>query len=58
VFTDILKLPMVFTGIGHGNGAHAPNEIMVIYPKDGSEIAGLAKMEKGYVDILHALASQ
>ena len=57
VFTDILKLPMVFTGIGHGSGAHAPNEIMVIYPKDGSEIAGLAKIEKGYVDILHALAS-
>ncbi|MCZ6560689.1 MAG: M20/M25/M40 family metallo-hydrolase [Gammaproteobacteria bacterium] len=58
VFTDILQLPMVFTGIGHGSGAHAPNEIMVIYPKDGSEIAGLAKIEKGYVDILHALASQ
>lgn len=58
VFTDILQLPMVFTGIGHGNGAHGPNEIMVIYPKEGSKIAGLARMEKGYVDILHALAGQ
>ncbi len=58
VFTDILKLPMVFTGIGYGKGAHGPNEIMLIYPKEGSKIAGLAEIEKGYVDILHALAGQ
>ncbi len=34
---------------------HAPNEYMVISPRDGSEIAGLAEIEKAYVDILFAL---
>ncbi len=58
VFTDILKLPMVFTGIGYGTGAHAPDEIMLIYPKDGSRIAGLAEIEKAYVDMLYALAGE
>jgi acetylornithine deacetylase/succinyl-diaminopimelate desuccinylase-like protein len=56
VFTDILKLPMISGGIGHGSGAHAPNEYMVIEPTAGSRIAGLADVEKFYVDLLHALA--
>jgi acetylornithine deacetylase/succinyl-diaminopimelate desuccinylase-like protein len=55
VFTD-LGLPLVAGGIGHGSGAHAPNEYMVIEPKEGSTVAGLAEIEKFYVDLLYALA--
>jgi acetylornithine deacetylase/succinyl-diaminopimelate desuccinylase-like protein len=57
VFTDVLGLPMVMGGFGHGGGAHAPNEYLVIEPKPGSNIAGLAEMECGYVDLLYALAT-
>jgi acetylornithine deacetylase/succinyl-diaminopimelate desuccinylase-like protein len=56
LFTDTLKLPMLFGGLGHGSGAHAPNEYMVIDPKPGSKIAGLADLEKFYVDLLFRLA--
>jgi acetylornithine deacetylase/succinyl-diaminopimelate desuccinylase-like protein len=56
IFTDRLKLPMVMGGMGHGSGAHAPDEYMVIEPKPGSRIAGLAALEKYYVDVLYALA--
>lgn len=57
VFTDNLKLPLVAGGLGHGSGAHAPNEYMVIEPARGSKIAGLAQIEKFYVDMLFALAA-
>jgi len=57
VFTDTLKLPLVAGGLGHGSGAHAPNEYMVIEPKAGSKVAGLAEIEKFYVDMLFALAA-
>lgn len=56
VFTQVLGLPMVAGGIGYGTGAHAPDEFMVIEPKAGSRIAGLAAVEKFYVDLLYALA--
>jgi acetylornithine deacetylase/succinyl-diaminopimelate desuccinylase-like protein len=56
VFTERLKLPMVAGNIGHGSGAHAPNEYMVIDPRAGSRIAGLAEVEKFYVDFLYAFA--
>lgn len=56
VFTERLGLPMVAGGIGHGAGAHAPDEYMVIEPAPGSRIAGLAQIEKFYVDLLYALA--
>lgn len=56
VFTERLKLPMVAAGLGHGSGQHAPNEYMVINPKPGSRLAGLAQIEKFYVDLLYALA--
>jgi hypothetical protein len=56
VFTDTLKLPLVAGGLGHGSGAHAPNEYMVVEPKAGSKVAGLAEIEKFYVDMLFALA--
>ena len=55
-FTDRLGLPMVPTGFGFGTGAHAPNEIMLIEPADGTGAAGLADIEKTYVDMLFALA--
>jgi len=56
LFTERLKLPMVAAGLGHGSGAHAPDEYLVIEPKPDSKVAGLAQMEKFYVDLLFALA--
>lgn len=57
-FTERLGLPLVFAGFGHGSGAHAPNEYMVVKPAPGSSVAGLAEIEKAYVDLLYALAEQ
>ncbi|MEE9263604.1 MAG: M20/M25/M40 family metallo-hydrolase, partial [Vicinamibacteria bacterium] len=57
-FTERLRLPLVMGGLGHGSGAHAPNEYMVIRPKEGSAIAALPEIEKAYVDLLFALAGQ
>lgn len=56
VFTERLGLPLVFGGVGHGSGAHAPDEYMVIEPAAGSPLHGLADAEKAYVDLLYALA--
>jgi acetylornithine deacetylase/succinyl-diaminopimelate desuccinylase-like protein len=56
VFTETLRLPIVAGGIGHGSGAHAPNEYMIVEPRAGSRIAGLPEVEKFYVDLLYALA--
>lgn len=55
-FTERLKLPMMPWGLGYGNGAHAPNEIMLIEPADGTDAAGLADIEKAYVDFIYALS--
>ena len=55
-FTERLGLPLVPAGMGFGTGAHAPNEIMLIEPKDGVPVAGLADIEKAYVDFIFALA--
>jgi acetylornithine deacetylase/succinyl-diaminopimelate desuccinylase-like protein len=55
-FTQRLGLPLVFSGLGHGSGAHAPNEYMLIEPNAGSRVVGLAGIEKAYVDLLFALA--
>jgi acetylornithine deacetylase/succinyl-diaminopimelate desuccinylase-like protein len=56
-FTERLGLPLVFNGMGHGSGAHGPNEYMLIHPAGASRAAGLAEIEKSYVDLLFALAS-
>ncbi len=56
VFTNTLGLPVAAGGVGHGSGAHAPNEYIVIEPKPETGIAGLAEVEKVYVDLLYALA--
>ncbi len=55
-FTERLGLPLVPTGMGFGTGAHAPNEIMLIEPGPGTQAAGLAEIEKAYVDFVYALA--
>ncbi|MDH5823917.1 M20/M25/M40 family metallo-hydrolase [Luteimonas sp. RD2P54] len=55
-FTRTLGLPFVFGGLGHGAGAHAPDEYMLIEPAEGVKAAGLAEIEKSYVDLLYALA--
>ena len=54
-FTERLGLPLLFSGMGYGTGAHAPNEFMLVRPKPGSRVAGLAEIEKSYVDLLFAL---
>ena len=56
LFTELLGLPLVPAGMGFGSGAHAPNEIMLIEPAEGVEVAGLADIEKAYVDFIFALA--
>ena len=56
-FTERLGLPLVPTGMGFGTGAHAPNEIMLIEPGPGTAAAGLADVEKAYVDFVYALAN-
>ena len=56
IFTEHLRLPIVIGGLGHGSGQHAPNEYMIIEPREGSRIAGLPAVEKFYVDLLYALS--
>lgn len=56
-FTRTLGLPFVFGGLGHGSGAHAPDEYMLLHPAEGVAAAGLAQIEKSYVDMLYALAA-
>lgn len=58
VFTERLGLPMISVGIGHGSGAHAPNEYFVVEPALGSRVSGLAAVEKFYVDLLYAIAER
>lgn len=55
-FSRNLDLPFVFGGLGHGSGAHGPDEYMLIHPADGTGAAGLAEIEKAYVDMLYALS--
>jgi acetylornithine deacetylase/succinyl-diaminopimelate desuccinylase-like protein len=57
-FTERLGLPLVPAGLGHGHGAHAPNEIYVVEPAPNVPIAGLAEIEKVYVDLLFALSAK
>lgn len=56
VFTQTLKLPIVAVGLGFGSGAHGRDELLVIEPKAGSKVAGLARIEKFYADLLYALS--
>jgi acetylornithine deacetylase/succinyl-diaminopimelate desuccinylase-like protein len=42
-------------GLGHGGGAHAPNEYYVIEASN-PKVAGIDGAVKSYVDFLYALA--
>ena len=57
-FTERLGLPLVPAGLGYGRGAHAPNEIYLVEPAEGVPVAGLAEIEKAYVDLLYALSGK
>ena len=57
-FTERLELPLVFSSPGHGSGAHAPDEYMLIDPAEGSGLSGLDEVEKYYVDLVYALAGK
>jgi acetylornithine deacetylase/succinyl-diaminopimelate desuccinylase-like protein len=56
VFTGApLKLPAAHFGLGHGSGAHAPDEYFVI---ESTEPAGarVGRRRRSYVDFLYELA--
>jgi acetylornithine deacetylase/succinyl-diaminopimelate desuccinylase-like protein len=56
VFTgDPLRLPAGHFGLGHGSGAHAPNEYYVI-ESSNPKIAGIDAATKSYVEYLFELA--
>ena len=56
IFTgDPVRLPAGHFGLGHGNGAHAPNEYYVIESKN-SKIQGIDGAVRSYVDYLYELA--
>jgi acetylornithine deacetylase/succinyl-diaminopimelate desuccinylase-like protein len=57
VFTsDPLKLPAGHFGLGHGNGAHAPDEYYLIESKN-PKLRGLDGATFSYVEYLYQLAS-
>ena len=57
VFTGpTLKLPATHFGLGHGNGAHAPNEYYVI-ESTNKNIQGFDGAARGYIDYLYELAA-
>ena len=56
VFTgDPLKLPAGHFGLGHGNGAHAPDEYYVIESKN-PKVQGMDGAVRSFVDYLYELA--
>jgi acetylornithine deacetylase/succinyl-diaminopimelate desuccinylase-like protein len=56
VFTgDPIRLPAGHFGLGHGQGAHAPDEYFLVESAD-PKIAGMDGAVKSYVDYLFALA--
>ena len=56
VFTgEPLKLPAAHFGLGHGSGAHAPDEYFVV-ESTNPNVAGWDGAVRSYVDYLHELA--
>src|SRR5467141_1117250 len=56
VFTgDPLRLPAGHFGLGHGSGAHAPNEYYVVDSKN-PQVQGMTGAVRSYVDYLFELA--
>ena len=57
VFTGApLSLPAVHFGLGHGSGAHAPDEYYLIEPSN-PKVAGLDRATMSHVEFLYALAA-
>jgi acetylornithine deacetylase/succinyl-diaminopimelate desuccinylase-like protein len=57
IFTgDPLKLPAGHFGLGHGAGAHAPNEYYVV-ESSNPKIAGIDEAALSHVQFLHELAT-
>jgi acetylornithine deacetylase/succinyl-diaminopimelate desuccinylase-like protein len=57
VFTgEPLKLPAGHFGLGHGSGAHAPDEYLVI-ESSNPQVAGWDGAVRSFVDFLHELAA-
>ena len=57
VFTGApLNKPAGQFGLGHGGGAHAPDEFMLIESKDPSLVAGLKESTMAYADFLFEMA--
>ena len=57
VFTgEPLRLPASHFGLGHGSGAHAPNEYLVIEPSN-PKVAGFDGAVRSFVDYLHEVAA-
>jgi len=52
-----LNLPAGQFGLGHGNGAHAPNEYFLVESADPAKVGGLDEMALGYVDFLYQVAA-
>jgi acetylornithine deacetylase/succinyl-diaminopimelate desuccinylase-like protein len=56
VFTgDPLHLPAGGLGLGHGNGAHAPNEYFLI-ESSNPKVQGMDGAVRSYVEFLYAIA--
>src|SRR2546428_12025368 len=56
VFTgDPLRLPAGHFGLGHGSGAHAPNEYYVVASKN-PKVQGMDGAVRSFVDYLFELA--
>jgi acetylornithine deacetylase/succinyl-diaminopimelate desuccinylase-like protein len=51
-----LRKPAGQFGLGHGGGAHAPDEYMIIESRD-ARVAGYREATMGYVDFLYEMAS-
>ena len=57
IFTgEPLRLPAGFIGIGHGSGAHAPDEFLLAEPAISS-VAGIDQATLFYVKLLYELAA-
>lgn len=57
VFTSApISLPAGHFGLGHGGGAHAPDEYYLIEPTN-PKVAGLDRATMSYVEFLYALAA-
>jgi len=50
-----LRLPAGHFGMGHGNGAHAPDEYYLIESKN-PKVAGMNDAVRSYVEFLYEVA--